>query len=379
MYILVAPDKFRGSLEAVEVCRSASEGILLAFPDAEIVTVPLADGGEGTTKILTQQSKGKFVKAAVQDPLGRLIEAEYGMSGDGTTAYIEMAAASGLNLLNSDERNPMLTHTMGTGHLILHAIEKGVREIVLGIGGSATNDAGMGMAFVLGYTFLDENGIVLKPAGGNLGLIKSIKADHVHEKLKSVRFVIACDVTNPLYGETGAAFVYGPQKGASQTMVSALDTGLQNIAQVAATTFGFDISKQPGTGAAGGLGAGTIWFLNAILKEGVNIVMEHTQIESHVQKADLVITGEGKVDEQTLSGKVVKGLADLCRINDVPLAVVCGTLMITPDEARNAGITYAVSVLNRPLTLEQAEAEAYSLVRDATFQLVRLFFYKGRN
>lgn len=378
MYILVAPDKFRGSLEASEVCQSISEGIRLAYPDAEIVNIPLADGGEGTTRILTERSDGKFVTAVVHDPLGRYIEAEYGISGDGTTAFIEMAAASGLNLLKPFEQNPLLTSTIGTGELILHAIEAGVKEIILGIGGSATTDAGIGMAYALGYEFFDENKEALAPTGGNLSRIKLISSEKVYQKLKSIRFTVACDVTNPLYGESGAAYVYGPQKGASKTIVSQLDQGLRNIASVAAETFGYDISDKPGTGAAGGLGAGVLWFLDAALREGVGIVMERCNIENHIKNADLVITGEGKVDEQTLSGKVVKGLADLCQKYQVPLAVVCGTLMITSSETKEAGITYAVSVLNRPMTLAQAEDEAYSLVRGATFQLVRLFFHGGQ-
>lgn len=378
MYILVAPDKFRGSLEASEVCQSISEGIRLAYPDAEIVNIPLADGGEGTTRILTERSDGKFVTAVVHDPLGRYIEAEYGISGDGTTAFIEMAAASGLNLLKPFEQNPLLTSTIGTGELILHAIEAGVKEIILGIGGSATTDAGIGMAYALGYEFFDENKEAIAPTGENLSRIKLISSEKISQKLKSIRFTVACDVTNPLYGELGAAYIYGPQKGASKTMVSQLDQGLRNIASVAAETFGYDISEKPGTGAAGGLGAGALWFLDAALREGVGIVMERCNIENHIKNADLVITGEGKVDEQTLSGKVVKGLADLCQKYQVPLAVVCGTLMITSKETKAAGITYAVSALNRPMTLAQAEDEAYSLVRDATFQLVRLFFHGGQ-
>ncbi|WP_254562613.1 glycerate kinase [Dyadobacter diqingensis] len=376
MYILIAPDKFRGSLEASEVCQSVTEGIRKAYPDAEIVSIPLADGGEGTTRILTEQSKGKFITAIVHDPLGRYIEAEYGVSGDGTTAFIEMAAASGLSLLKPWEQNPLLTHTLGTGELIVHALNAGVKKIILGIGGSATTDAGFGMATALGYQFFDENNEMITPAGENLVRIRSIKTDGVDARIKQTNIVVACDVTNPLYGESGAAFVYGPQKGADKMMVSQLDHGLRNIAKVAAATFDEDISEVPGTGAAGGLGAGALWFLHATLQEGVGIVMEETHIEAHVKKADLVITGEGKVDEQTLSGKVVNGLASLCQSNHVPLAVVCGTLMITPDEAKKAGITYAVSVLNRPMSLQLAEAEAYSLVRDATFHLVRLFFHK---
>jgi glycerate kinase len=281
--------------------------------------------------------------------------------------------------LKPEEGNPLLTSTLGTGELILHALNSGVQKIILGIGGSATTDAGTGMAYALGYQFLDKNQKFVQPNGANLEKIRSINAAKADVRLKQVEIIVACDVANPLYGKSGAAYVYGPQKGADSEMVFQLDKGLENISNVAAQIFNIDISNHPGTGAAGGLGAGSIWFLNAELREGVSIVMEQTKLAEHIRKADLVITGEGKVDEQTLQGKVVKGLADLCRQNNVPLAVVCGTLMITPEESRNAGITYAVSILNRPLNLQQAQTEAFSLVRDATFHLVRLFFNKSQN
>ena len=378
MYILLAPDKFRGSLEASEVCQAMAEGIYQQFPTAEIISIPLADGGEGTTRILTEQSKGKFVTTFVRDPLGRRIEAAYGLSDDGKTAFIEMAAASGLNLLKSTEQNPLLTDTYGTGELILHALDSGVKKIILGIGGSATTDAGIGMASALGFKFFEGSRESVKANGENLSQIKYINTENIDTRLAHVEIVVACDVTNPLYGETGAAHVYGPQKGATDLMVLQLDEGLRNIAIIASRTFGKDVSNVPGAGAAGGLGAGCLWFLNAKLREGVSIVMEQTRIAEHIMKADLVITGEGKVDQQTLNGKVVKGLASLCLENNVPLAVVCGTLMISPREANDAGIVYAVSALNRPMTLQEAEAEAFSMVSDATFQLVRLFFYKDR-
>jgi len=374
MQILIAPDKFRGSLEAHEVCQAVEEGILLAFPDARVTSIPLADGGEGTTQILTEQSKGSYQSAQVKDPLGRSIAASYGLSGDGNVAFIEMASASGLRLLTSQERNPLLTSTYGTGQLILTAIENGVKEIILGIGGSATTDGGIGMAASVGYRFFDKGGNLLDPIGESLIKIDTINCEHVDLRLASVSITVACDVTNPLFGSQGAAYIYGPQKGANQKMVEELDLGLRNLAAVSAKTFGRDVSDQPGAGAAGGLGAGCLWFLNAPLKEGVQIVMDKTNLAEHLQNSDLVITGEGKVDEQTLSGKVVKGLAGLCQQHNVPLAVVCGTLTITPEETRTAGITYAVSVLNKPMDLVHAQKNAHILVKEATFNLVRLFF-----
>lgn len=375
MNILIAPDKFRGSLEAAEVCDAIASGVRKAYPDAKVTSIPLADGGEGTSKILTRQANGSEVTVTVMDPLNRPVKATYGLSEDHQVAFIEMAAASGLGLLTVEERNPLRTSTFGTGQLIADALERGVKKIILGIGGSATTDGGIGMAEALGYSFKDHEGNTLFPNGQSLEKISSIDVRSVDSRLTPATIMVACDVTNPLHGLDGAAFVYGPQKGADPEMVARLDAGLVNLAQVATRAFGQDVSLVPGAGAAGGLGAGCMWFLNAVLKDGISIVMEQCNIASLVSNADLVITGEGKVDEQTLAGKVVKGLAGLCKSHHVPLAVVCGTLQITPEQARAAGMTYAVSVLNRPIDLNTAQREAYSLVSDATFQLMRLFFF----
>ncbi len=375
MNILVAPDKFRGSLEAAEVCNAIENGVKKAYPNAKVTTIPLADGGEGTSKILTRQANGSEVTITVMDPLNRPVKATYGLSEDHHVAFIEMAAASGLGLLKIDERNPLRTSTFGTGQLIVDALDRGVKKVILGIGGSATTDGGIGMAEALGYSFKDSEGHTLLPNGQSLEKIASIDKHNADPRLALVSVVVACDVTNPLFGKEGAAFVYGPQKGADTEMVVRLDAGLENLAQVATRAFGRDVSLVPGAGAAGGLGAGCMWFLDAELKDGISIVMEQCNIVALVEKADLVITGEGKVDEQTLAGKVVKGLAGLCRSHHVPLAVVCGTLQITPEQAQAAGMTYAVSVLNRPMDLNAAQNEAYSLVSDATFQLMRLFFF----
>lgn len=375
MNILVAPDKFRGSLEAAEVCDAIENGVRKAYPDAKITAIPLADGGEGTSKILTRQANGTDVTITVMDPLNRQVKATYGISEDHQVAFIEMAAASGLGLLSTEERNPLLTSTFGTGQLIVDALDRGVKKIILGIGGSATTDGGIGMAEALGYSFKDSEGHTLLPNGQSLEKIVSIDKHNADPRLALISVIVACDVTNPLFGKEGAAFVYGPQKGADPEMVVRLDAGLENLAQVATRAFGRDVSLVPGAGAAGGLGAGCMWFLNAVLKDGISIVMEQCNIASLVSNADLVITGEGKVDEQTLAGKVVKGLAGLCRSHHVPLAVVCGTLQITPKQAKDAGMTYAVSVLNRPMDLNAAQSEAFQLVSDATFQLMRLFFF----
>ncbi len=350
-----------------------TEGVLLAKPDAEIWSTPLSDGGEGTMEILTKQANGVFIDVSVRDPLARVINAQYGFSKTKSTAFVEMAVASGLLLLKTKEYNPLLTSTYGTGQLIKDAIEKGAKKIILGIGGSATTDGGIGMAAALGYRFYDENELELPTIGGSLHQIRSIDTRNVDSRIFETEIVVACDVTNPLFGENGAAFVYGPQKGASPDMVKLLDSGLKNLNQVAIETFAKDCSLLSGAGAAGGLGAGSIWFLNATLRAGIGIVMDEVNISKHIKNADLVISGEGKIDHQTLQGKVIKGLAELCQKHQVPFTVLCGTLAISTDELQKAGITYASSVLNRPMTLEIAQTEAYMLVKDATIQLVRLF------
>ena len=374
MKILLAPDKFRGSLEADEVCAAMAAGVWLAFSDAEIVSIPLADGGEGFAKALTLNSGGEFVSVLVQDPLGRPIQATYGLSSNFKTAFVEMAAASGLALLAETECDPALTSSYGTGQLIADALERDVESIILGIGGSATNDGGAGLAVALGFRFLDKNKKEIFPRGGNLVDIQFIDSSNVHPKLAAAKITVACDVTNPLYGEAGAAFIYGPQKGASPEQVELLDNGLRHLAKIATETFGRDVSQVPGAGAAGGVGAGALWFLSATLESGAAIVFAQTELEKHICNADLVITGEGKMDEQTLSGKLVLGVADMCHRHKVPVAAVCGTLALSPEQLKETSITCAMSAIDRPLSLEEAQKEAFSLVRQTTFNLVQLFF-----
>jgi glycerate kinase len=369
MKFLLAPDKFRGSLTAYEVCQAMSDGIREVIPEAEIVVLPMADGGEGTAEILTLNAGGKMHTAFVSDPLGRRIEADYGLSADGQTAYIEMATASGLRLLYSDERNPLKTTTFGSGQLILEASEKGARHIILGIGGSATTDGGIGMAAALGWQFLDANGVALPPNGESLVKIQQIKPP---QHLPEITVEVACDVTAPLFGPDGAAHVYAPQKGADAAMVAQLELGLQHLAWVVKRDFGVDIAQVAGTGAAGGLGFGALFFLNAVLKEGVKIVMEQTHFESHLTDTDLVLTGEGKIDEQTLQGKLIAGIAGAAQKRDIPVAALCGALMVSPADLAHLGIAYATSILPRPMSLQEAIPYAYEGVKNSTHYLVKL-------
>jgi glycerate kinase len=335
--ILIAPDKFKGSLTAIEVCDSLEAGLVKKFPDATITKLPLADGGEGTFAILLRIAKGRIKKIKVQDPLFRSITASYGISNDGKTAFIEMAEASGLHLLARQEQNPLYTTTIGTGQLIADAISEGVHEVVLGIGGSATNDAGIGMAQALGFGFLSSDRTALRPIGQSLEKIATIDSRSVLPELKNISFTVLCDVTNPLFGPTGSAHVYGPQKGASQEAISQLDLGLRHFADLVKKRHQVDLNF-PGSGAAGGLGAGARFFLNAQATSGIAFISELVQLEKEIEESDVVITGEGRVDWQTFDGKVVAHVATLAQKHQKKLVVFCGQCLLNESELKSKGI-----------------------------------------
>jgi glycerate 2-kinase len=370
MHILLAPDKFRGSLSAEQVIEAMREGILDVFPNAQITAIPLADGGEGTAATLARATHGRMHNTYVYDALMRPTQASFGLSGDGKTAYIEMAAASGLQMLSPEERNPMETSTFGTGELILKALELGVENILLCIGGSATNDAGLGMAAAFGYRFLDENKEVLKPIGKNLIHVKSIDNQHVTIDFSKINIAVACDVENPLSGKNGAAHIYARQKGATDEQIEILDNGLKNFGIISDNFFKKNAAKLKGSGAAGGLGAGAVWFLNATLKSGIELVMQETNFELAVKKANLILTGEGKIDIQTLEGKVLKGIARLAEKHKVPVIALCGTLDLIPKQLREMGLTYATSILKRPCSLGEAGENAFIWVKEATSSVI---------
>ena len=371
MRVLLAPDKFRGSLTARQVADAMAEGVRLAAPDADITTLPLADGGEGTAAVLTEATNGTWHTARVSDPLGRPVDAGFGLSGDGHTAFVEMAQASGLALLTVDARDPGLTNTFGTGELIRRAVATGAMQVVLGIGGSATNDGGIGLAAALGWQFLDASGFALDPIGNNLIHIQQLVPPPA-PPCPGVQFRVACDVINPLYGPTGATFVYGPQKGATPEQLDVLDAGLQNLARCIREQFGIDVADVPSAGAAGGLGAGALFFLNATLQPGVDLVLDAVGFNKHLAGADLVLTGEGKLDRQTLEGKLLKGVADRANQSSVPVVALCGTLDLNPAEIDVLGLRAAFSVLTKPQPLAEAVLTAYDDVVRATFAITRL-------
>ncbi len=310
---VLAPDSFKESMTAKEVCEAMEIGIKRAIPDAECIHVPMADGGEGTVQSLIDATGGTLEKKEVTGPLGTKVVAGYGILGDGKTAVIEMAAASGIHFVTKETKNPLITTTYGTGELIKDCIEQGITDIILGIGGSATNDGGTGMAAALGYKFLDEDGKELKLGGGFLDRLVTIDTSNVIPGLRDVHILVASDVTNPLCGEHGASRVFGPQKGATPEMVEILDNNLRHYAQVVKDQLGIDVLNVPGAGAAGGLGAGLLVFTNATMKKGIEIVIEYTNLKEKLRHADYCFTGEGGIDFQTKFGKTPYGVAKVAK------------------------------------------------------------------
>ena len=345
MKIVIASDSFKGSLASMEVARSVEMGILDVFPSCDVVKVAVADGGEGTMDALCQTLGGRFIRIPVQDPIGRTIFASYVILEDGNTAVLEMSSASGLTLLTPAERNPMLTSTYGTGQLIDDAIGRGCRRFLVGIGGSATNDAGMGMLTALGYRFLDAEGNELSGAGASLSKVCGIDCSGVSQAVRDSEFIVACDVDSPLYGPDGAAYVFAPQKGADPDMVKALDDGLRHYADVVASYTGKipmhggpsctgetsimkDAASMPGAGAAGGLGYAFVAFFGARLQRGVDMVLDAVGFDSIIEGADLVITGEGRIDAQTLTGKTPYGVLQRASRQNIPVIALAGSVAL---------------------------------------------------
>ena len=331
MKIVIALDSFKGSLASMEVARSVEMGILDVFPSCDVVKVAVADGGEGTMDALCQSLGGRFIRIPVEDPIGRTINAPYVILEDGNTAVLEMSSASGLTLLTPAERNPMLTSTYGTGQLIDDAIGRGCRRFLVGIGGSATNDAGMGMLTALGYRFLDAEGNELPGAGVSLSKVCGIDCSGVSQAVRDSEFIVACDVDSPLYGPDGAAYVFAPQKGADPDMVKALDDGLRQYADAVASgeaSIMKDAASMPGAGAAGGLGYAFVAFFGARLQRGVDMVLDAVGFDSIIEGADLVITGEGRIDAQTLTGKTPYGVLQRASRQNIPVIALAGSVAL---------------------------------------------------
>lgn len=372
MNILIAPDSFKDCLSAREVALALSGGIQKVLPEVSPVLAPMADGGEGTVESVVDATGGEKISLVVKDPLMRDIDSFYGLSGDGKTAIIEMAAASGLELLGMDERDPWITSTYGTGQLIADALNRSCTKILLGIGGSATNDGGAGMAEALGVKFSGRFGILSARGGGALGEIDSVQMDDLHAGVAGTEFVVACDVSNPLTGPGGASATYGPQKGADPEMVRKLDQNLQNFARIIQEQLHKDVSSIPGAGAAGGLGAGMVAFLDAKLSSGFSMIAEVTGLEELIREADLVITGEGKMDKQTQYGKTPFGVAQLAKKHKKTVIGVAGSLEEDAGELYQAGFDLLLSIQERPGDLAASLASASPLLERTGERIARM-------
>jgi glycerate kinase len=372
MKIVLAPNAFKSSLTAPQVCDAMAEGILRVVPDAQILKVPVADGGDGTVEALVHATHGRFFQQDVTDPLGSRVNATFGVMGDGETAVIEMAEASGLRLVPDEKRNPLITTTFGTGELIRAAIERGCRKLIIGIGGSATNDGGAGMAQALGAKLLDADGNELPFGGAALARLARIDVSSFILHPSSFDVIVACDVENPLCGDEGASAIYGPQKGASPEMIKQLDAALSHYADVLKRDLGKDVANVPGAGAAGGLGAGLMAFLDARLERGVDIVLRAVRLRERVQGADLVFTGEGAIDGSTVFGKAPIGVARVAQECGVPVIAVVGAANAGYEAVYAHGVDAVVPIPLKPMTLNEAMSDARNLVAAAAERAMRL-------
>ena len=372
MRVVVAPDSYKGSLSALAVAEAIERGVRQVFPSAEVVKVPIADGGEGTVDALVAATKGRIEERTVRGPLGDPVKARWGVLGDGQTAVIEMAQASGLPLVPKDRRDPRVATTYGTGELVRAALDAHIRRLVVGIGGSATNDGGAGFARALGVRFLDADGRELPEGGAALARLERIDLAGLDPRLADAEIVVASDVDNPLVGPRGASAVYGPQKGATPEVVRELDAALSRYAAVAAAATGRDVANEPGAGAAGGLGGGLLLFTRARLRPGVAIVLEVTRFDEIVKGADLVITGEGRTDAQTAMGKAPVGVAAAASRHGVPVVCLAGGLCDGADLVLAKGVDALASAVPAPMSLEECLASGAGLVEAGAARLCRL-------
>jgi len=365
MNIVIAPDSFKHSMRASGVCKFLKQGIENSGVDANVVSVPMADGGEGTLEALVAATGGRFVEVESSNPLGREIMAKIGVLGDGKTAVVEMAQASGIELLEEYEKNPLLASTYGTGLLIHDALDLNCDHIILAIGGSATNDGGAGAMLALGAKFKDVQGVEIVEGGAALHFLDHIDLEHFDKRIAGVKFTVACDVTNPLAGENGATKVYALQKGAQAGMLDMLDNALVNYGSVLEKTFGKNFADELGAGAAGGFGAGAMAFLNAEMKSGFSVVSEFAGLENAVKNADVVITGEGKIDSQTVNGKVPKGVAELAKKYGKKLIGVGGIVTEDAQSLYEYGFDELIQISENNMSVEESIKNTSSLLEKA--------------
>lgn len=377
MKVVIAIDSLKGSLTSIEAATAIKQGILNVDGNIDIEIKPLADGGEGTVEALVEGMNGEIETISVTGPILDKVDATYGILKDTNTAIIEMAQASGLPLVPQDLRNPLNTTTYGVGEIIKEAIKKGCRNFIVGIGGSATNDCGIGMLQALGFEFYNKENKLVGLGGKELNEIKYIKTDNKLKELDECKFRIACDVNNPLYGENGAAYIYGPQKGATEEIVKELDEGLKNFAKVVKSDLNKDIANVQGVGAAGGLGFGFLGFLNAKLESGIKIILDEIKLEESVKDADIVITGEGRLDNQTAMGKAPIGVAKLAKKHNAKVIAIAGCTTEDAVECNKEGIDAYFSIVNSTMSIEEAmkpEIAKNNIIQTVTqiFNLIKI-------
>lgn len=371
MKVVIAPQSFKGSISALDAARSMETGVRRVVSDAETVLIPVADGGDGTLETLVEATGGDIRSTTVVGPIGKAVMAEWGALGDGKTAMIEMARTSGLALLSLDERDPLRANTYGLGEVIREALDAGFRSFIVGIGGSATNDGGAGMAQALGVRLMDEAGNDLPPGGAALAGLRRIDTSGLDERAVKAQFSVACDVSNPLTGPEGASAVYGPQKGATPDLVEQLDAALKNFAEVIERDIGASINDVPGSGAAGGLGGGMMAFLGGSLRAGVDIVLDQVGLDETLEGADLVITGEGQLDFQTVYNKAPIGVAWRAKQRGIPVVAVSGSLGKGFENVHAEGIDAVSSIVCAPMTLDEASTRSGELIADAVAEAMR--------
>ena len=354
MKVVIAMDSFKGSLTTMQAGNAVREGIFAVVPNAEVVVLPMADGGEGTLEAILSGLEGEKISVDVCGPSGRVVKADYGILSLAGCAVIEVAQAVGISLLKQEEKNPLNTTSYGLGEIILDAFNRGVREFIIGLGGSATSDAGLGMLSALGFRFLDESGHPVGMYGRDVGNVFSIDTSGVKIDIKECRFKLACDVRNPLNGENGAVVVFGPQKGATPEIVKELSRAIECFSEITAKTLNRDLSAQPGAGAAGGLGFALLAFLNAEMQLGIDLVMEVVDLETHVSGADIVVTGEGKLDHQTTMGKTPCGVAKIAKKHDALTVAFSGCIEGDVSALNECGIDAYFSIIKTPQTMQEA-------------------------
>ncbi|MFR1849873.1 MAG: glycerate kinase [Clostridium sp.] len=372
MKFVLAPDSFKESLTAKEVADAMEVGIKKIFKDAECVKVPMADGGEGTVQALVDATDGKIYEVVVTGPLGNKVNAKYGILGDGQTAVIEMAEASGIHYVKKEDRNPLITTTFGTGELIKSALDKGVKKIIIGIGGSATNDGGAGMLQALGAKLLDKDNKEIPFGGGGLSELVKINLDDFDKRIKEVEIEVACDVSNTLTGKEGASAVFGPQKGATEEIIKILDENLHHYADIVNKTIGKDMENQKGSGAAGGLGFALLAFCDGKLNRGIDIVIKYADLSEKMKGASYVITGEGSIDSQTKFGKTPFGVSQVAKQYDIPVIGIAGNVGEGIDELYDLGFDSILSIMPGVMTLDKALSNAKENIENTLENVARL-------